>query len=340
MAYVQAGASIETQRLETAFPVPELGSLHGKFLDLPLSCEVLVQVAASSINPADRKGPGPYPQVLGSDLAGTVLRVEDSCHRLRPGDKVWADIGAVTRLPGSHSESKGKENGAYGQVAVALESQLGTMPKSLDFSVAASLPKVALTSYKALRWYGGAPYHRNDTAVLILGGSGGTGTTGIQLAHAWGAANILTTTSASNKAFCESLGASRVINYHQNKWWEVLPNQSVDVVYDTVGEDGTADHAMHVLRPGGFFVTIAGKLSQKPRADVRQTRFINSDTNLDNVPILDELRGLVDSGQLGMPQVKVYALQDIQAAFNESAAGRTVGKIGIRVPASSAVSEL
>ena len=41
--------------------------------------------------------------------------------------------------------------------------------------------EVSLTSYKALKWYGGAPYGR-DVTVLILGGSGGCGSTGIQLA--------------------------------------------------------------------------------------------------------------------------------------------------------------
>ena len=53
-------------------------------------------------------------------------------------------------------------------------------------SVAIVLPcsvgtEVSLTSYKALKWYGGAPYGQ-DVTVLILGGSGGCGSTGIQLA--------------------------------------------------------------------------------------------------------------------------------------------------------------
>jgi len=93
--------------------VPELGDLHKTRSGLPDSCEVLVNVKYSSINPADRSSPGPYPQVMGSDLAGTVVAVEDSCKRLKVGDRVWADIGAVT--------SPGKENGAFAPIAVALE---------------------------------------------------------------------------------------------------------------------------------------------------------------------------------------------------------------------------
>ena len=50
---------------------------------------------------------------------------------------------------------KTKELGGYAQYAVALESQLWTSPKGMSFNEAASLPKVALTSYKALVWYAG-----------------------------------------------------------------------------------------------------------------------------------------------------------------------------------------
>merc|ERR1712107_275252 len=78
------------------------------------------------------------------------------------------------------SDGRGKENGAYAQIAVDLESQLGLMPRNLDFTEAGVLPKVSLTSYKALQWYGGAPYHDREVTVLMLGGSGGTGTTGIR----------------------------------------------------------------------------------------------------------------------------------------------------------------
>ena len=55
------------------------------------------------------------------------------------------------------------------------------MPTNIGFQEAGSLPKVALTTIKAYRRYAGAPWaHRPK--VLVLGGSGGTGTAGIMLA--------------------------------------------------------------------------------------------------------------------------------------------------------------
>jgi NADPH:quinone reductase-like Zn-dependent oxidoreductase len=296
---------------------------------------VLVAVAVSSVNPADRYISQPLPQVLGSDLAGTVIAVEDSCQRLRVGDRVWADIGAVTET----SDGKGKENGAYAQIAVALESQLGFMPRNLDFTEAGVLPKVSLTSYKALQWYGGAPYHDREVTVLMLGGSGGTGTTGIQMAKAWGATTVITTTSQANADYVTSLGADRVIDYHTQNWWDesVVANNSVDVIYDAVGQSGTGDRAMPKLRTGGFYVSLRGQMPSQPRDDVSSNFFINSDTNLDNVELLDSIRDLVQADQLHMRSITQYSLFNITGAFQESSMGHVNGKIAVFIPVVSDV---
>ena len=64
----------------------------------------------------------------------------------------------------------------------ALESQVAVFPGAVGFVEAGSLPKVALTSYKALGWYGGGANATDPAAkalwaakptVLVLGGSGG-----------------------------------------------------------------------------------------------------------------------------------------------------------------------
>jgi len=307
---------------------PSLGDLRKQFTGLPASCEVLVAVNASSVNPADQMTPGPFPQVMGSDMAGSVIAVETTCKRLKVGDKVWADIGAVTHTVAA----AGKENGAYGQIAVALESQLGMMPRNLDFQEAAALPKVALTSYKALAWYGGAPYTQTAHKILIFGGSGGCGTTGIQIAKALGASEVITTTSGANVDYVKKLGADTIINYHSSNWWEVVADESVDVIYDTVGQPGTGDRAMKKIKPGGYYVTITGSLPTKPRRDVHSNKFINSATNLDNIDLLEALRDLVEQDRLRMPARKAYPLSEIVAAFGESAKGHVNGKLVIDLP--------
>eukprot|EP00929_Paragymnodinium_shiwhaense_P047959 TRINITY_DN24319_c0_g1_i1.p1 TRINITY_DN24319_c0_g1~~TRINITY_DN24319_c0_g1_i1.p1 ORF type:complete len:369 (+),score=58.99 TRINITY_DN24319_c0_g1_i1:74-1180(+) len=323
-------ATSSSNRSVQDWEVPKLGDLRRKFEGLPRSCEVLLQISASSVNPADRSVSGPFPQVMGSDLSATVVAAEANCTRLKIGDRVWADIGAVVNC----SSGKGKENGAYAQYAVALETQLGLMPRNLGVEEAAALPKVSLTSYKALRWYGGAPYTGRQASVLILGGSGGTGSVGIQLAKAWGANTVITTTSAANTDYVRSLGADLVIDYKTSNWTTVIADESVDVIYDTVGQKGTGDAAMAKLVKGGHYVTIVGAVPTKPRADVTSTMFINSNTNLDNFQILDELRALVEQDKLRMRDITTYSLLDILKAFDESASGHVRGKLVITAPAS------
>ena len=323
----------------SSFHVPILGSLHRRYTGIPpnASCEVIIDVRASSVNPSDihpNIALDDFPKVLGSDVAGVVKATGDGCNRLKPGDRVWGDIGANALT----KAGKTKELGGYAPQAVALEAQLSRIPCSLSFAEAGSLPKVALTSYKALTWYAGAPnaprWKRPDSYALVLGGSGGTGTTGIQLAKAFGAATVATTTSAANSAYVKKLGADIVIDYHSSNWWEpaVIPDSSVDVIYDTVGENGTGDRAMTKLRPGGFYVTITGQLATTVRQQRGQAFFINSDTNLASAPLLEDLSLLAAAGKLRMPFIdSTFNLSAVADAFSRSRSGHVVGKISITV---------
>ena len=115
---------------------------------------------------------------------------------------------------------------------------------------------MALTSYKALVWYGGATVTSPCVAggrqctVLVLGGAGGCGTTGIQLArHLYSrGVNIIATCGADDMSYCQALGANVTYDYRaKQQWWQLLANASIDTIYDTVGEAGTADRAMPLL---------------------------------------------------------------------------------------------
>ena len=96
---------------------------------------------------------------MGADIAGRVVATNGvNCTRLSQGDAVWADIGAYAtprvsaQVRGQASTgSSSKELGAYGQYAVALETQLGLKPSNIDFQEAGVLPKVALTTIKAYK---------------------------------------------------------------------------------------------------------------------------------------------------------------------------------------------
>ena len=82
------------QKYEAAFKTPALGVLHKKFADLPTTCEVLVKVMTSSVNPCDRAADSAFdPKPMGSDLSGIVMQVGTGCIRLKVGDQVRRPLG-------------------------------------------------------------------------------------------------------------------------------------------------------------------------------------------------------------------------------------------------------
>ena len=309
-------------------PVP---SLHS-------STVVLVKVAASSVNPVDYKLlefpilPLKFPARLGMDMAGTVSAIGGACPHLKVGDAVWADM-ADDGL------------GGYAEYALIECSHLGLAPPSLTPLEAASLPLVAMTGRAALFAAGApwAPSSRDGTAnrlplsstsrrsgpvVMVLGGSGGCGAAGIQLALAWGASTVYTTTSKTNFAFVANLGAARAFDYHTEEWTTLLGNNSVDVVYDTVGVAGAAEEAMGALRPGGTFVTIAGNLAAHPKPGVRQFYIHHWEKN---VTALDDIAAAVRKGALRATLSATVGLAAVPSAFGVSAEGHVLGKIAVDV---------
>ena len=99
--------------------------------------EVLVKVAATSVNPIDwklRSGaakaimPLTFPAILGRDVAGTVEKAGPNVNNPSPGQKV---IGLV--------------NGSYAEYMTAQAEHLTVLPHGLDLVKSAALPLVVTT---------------------------------------------------------------------------------------------------------------------------------------------------------------------------------------------------
>ena len=112
--------------------------VYGDTPDLkPGAGEVLVKMAATSINPIDwklRRGdlkalmPLQFPAILGRDLAGEVVGLGDGVKTRKIGDRV---LGLV--------------NHAYAEYVLCKADELALIPSGLSFEQAAALPLVVLT---------------------------------------------------------------------------------------------------------------------------------------------------------------------------------------------------
>jgi len=164
----------------------------------PAGRDLLVKVEAVSVNPVDykqRKTASAAPRVLGWDAAGTVEAVGDKVTLFKPGDAVYY-AGDVTR-PGSNSEYQ-----------LVDERIVGRKPKSLDFAQAAAIPLTAITAWEGF-------FDRlkvvKGRSMLIIGGAGGVGSIGIQLAKIAGLRVIATASRPESIAWCKAMGADEVV---------------------------------------------------------------------------------------------------------------------------------
>lgn len=317
----------------TSVPIPTAG--HG---------EALIRVNGSSVNPSDvdEVELGACIRGCGADVSGTVVSCS-GCSRLKVGDEVWTLASP-----------------AYSEYVVAKEENVGLKPVSIDLTSAATIPEVGLTSLFSLKRTAaapgtplpaGSPWTKDNLTIVITAGSGGTGSVGIELAKAWGATNIATaTTGAAGIAFVKSLGATFVTDYKVVDIFDALSDDSVDIVYDNYGAEGTADKAMPKLREGGVYLLmphgecfVTNKqgppcLSAHPKAGVTQLNYnTGPDFNAHALQGLNELKELVEQKHIRAVVDKQFDLADIKAAFAYSAGsgqggvGEHIGKISIRV---------
>ncbi len=276
--------------------------------------EVVVEVHAASINPADwkvREGLRrdavelSFPHILGRDFSGVVREVGPGVEDLSPGDAVFA----VTDR--SHE-------GAYAEAVAIKAALVAKKPAALGHAEAAAL---ALTGLTALVSLADTAALKSGETALIHGGAGGVGSFAVQFAKHLGA-RVLATASAGNHDYVRGLGADEAIDYSNRDFAEAVP--ACDVVFDTVGGD-VHRRSYAVLRPGGRLVHIVSLPAgfEPPRDDVTVLR---PDVQRDRQH-LEWIVELVESGAVRPPAIKRMALAEAAAAHELSKAGHVRGKI-------------
>lgn len=214
----------------------------------PGSGEVLVRVVAAGVNGADvlqRRGLYPPPQgasdIPGLEIAGEVVALGSGVLNTKVGERVTALLSG----------------GGYAEYAVAAESLCLPIPEGLSLIEAASLPETYLTVWSNL-------FERGDLSsgetVLVHGGSGGIGTTAIQLAAARGALVLATAGSAEKARACERLGAVRGIDYRNEDFVHIARQatggRGVDLILDIIGAS-YLERNLAAAAPGGRLVVIS-----------------------------------------------------------------------------------
>ncbi len=137
----------------------------------PKEQEVLLQIKAAGVNPADWKyrsgmykqfAPLSFPWIPGLEAAGIVETVGSGVTAFQPGQAVFGFVPS-----------------AYAEYSAVPVTDLTLKPENLNFDQAASVPVGAMTAWAAVE---AADLHAGQR-VLVQGGAGGVGNFAVQLAH-------------------------------------------------------------------------------------------------------------------------------------------------------------
>ncbi|WP_216362530.1 zinc-binding dehydrogenase [Bowmanella denitrificans] len=287
--------------------------------------EVLVRVKAASVNPVDiqtRRGDYqsaiPLPAKLGVDCAGVIEQVGEGVKNLKVGDEVFY----VPRLLANE--------GSYATHHVEKAAIVAKKPGSLSFEQAATLPLAAGTAWECLIERGRL---KAGDKVLVHGGAGGVGVYAIQIARHIGA-YVVTTASARNKAFVESLGADKHHNYQEASLYQQLQQDypaGFDIIVDTVGHH-TIQNSLALLADGGRLVSIVDMAVPQNLLNGWQANAeLHFVFTTQSAQRLSEIASVVDAGGIKPILERTMGLNDIVQAHELIEAGSRQGKIAITI---------
>ncbi len=271
--------------------------------------QVLVRVAAASINPIDwkmRSGaakerfPVEFPAILGRDVSGTVRSVGAKVEGFAPGDKVMALAWKT-----------------YAELCVVNATDLVHVPEGLDLIDAAAVPLVTLTGEQLISL--GTNIQKGQT-VLVTGALGSVGRSAVFTAKQAGAI-VFAGVRKSQKEQAKELGADEVIGLDDDA--DLARLGFLDAVADTVGGE-TAQKLIAKVKPGGVYGSVVG-----PPANAKMHPTVRVQPIMAK-PDAAKLRWLAEqvaAGKLRIPIDRMVPLEDAAKAHAAAEKGGVNGKI-------------
>jgi NADPH:quinone reductase-like Zn-dependent oxidoreductase len=268
--------------------------------------EVLVRVAATSVNPVDcqrRAGltkdfyPLQFPGLIGIDLSGTVVKLGLGVEGFSVGDQVFA-----------------MADNAYAELCVVKAEVLAKVPKGLDLISAAALPLVTTTGNQLMSATG----IKAGQTVLVVGAAGNVGRSAVFTAKDRGATVIAGVLKRQMDA-AKTVGADRAVATDDDAAIAGLP--PLDAVADTVGRK-TAEMLIAKVKPGGVYASVVGppqNAAKYPAAKVAEV-FSHFDGKT-----LEFMAEAVRDGKLMIPIGQKFPLSEAaqaQAAVEKGGVGK------------------
>lgn len=313
-------ADLEDSSHMRAFVISRAGTDTIELAEVPrpqiADDELLVEVRAIGVGvhdsyflPQDAR----YPYPIGIEAAGVVEEIGGSVTGYLPGDRI-AFVSSMQPKGGTWAEF----------VAVSIRSLIIPIPSGVDFVNAAAIPVAGNTALRALSALTAVP---SGESLFIAGGSGAIGTLGIQLArqHGW---RVGASASVANHGYMRTLGAEKVVDYHDPHWTEQVREWMPGGVDAALAvQPGTAVDSLRVVKDGGQLLSISGDSPATERGIRVEMIPYQADVRGELVQLLSD----VAAGTMHVEIERVYPFEDALAALAKVQTRRARGKSILRM---------
>jgi len=269
--------------------------------------EVLVRVAATSVNPIDYKRRGgltkdfyplTFPGLIGVDLAGTILKGGPGVEGFSVGDKVFA-----------------MADNTYAELCVVKAAMLAKVPMGLDLIQAAALPLVTITGNQLMSATG----IKAGQTVMVVGAVGNVGRSAVFTAKQRGA-TVIAGVLKRQIDEAKTVGADQVVPTDDDT--AIASLSPLDAIADTVG-GRTAEKLIAKVKAGGVYASVVE--APQNAAKYPSVRMAHVFSKFDR-KTLESMAEAVRDGKLVIPISQKLPLNEAAEAQAEAEKGG-VGKI-------------
>ena len=277
--------------------------------------------------------PVTYPQVVGHEIVGTVVRTGPKVTKYKAGDLVGvgcivdscrhcdnckADLenycteGMQGTYMGVEKQTGKPTQGGYSSVIVVDQNYVLQIPKGMDPARAAPLLCAGITLYSPLRHWGAAT---GKTVGIV--GLGGLGHMGVKLGHAMGARVILFTTSPDKVADGKKLGADDVvISKNENEMTRYTGK--LDLIVNTVAAAHDLDPFITLLKRDGTMVLVGAPAKPHPSPQIFNMIMQRRSIAGSGIGGIKETQEMLDfcAKHNVLPEIEMTSIQDINQAWN------------------------
>tara|TARA_Y100000590_G_scaffold466974_1_gene644141 strand:- start:719 stop:1690 length:972 start_codon:yes stop_codon:yes gene_type:complete len=299
----------------------------------PNENQVLIKVKATSANYADlvmingnyQTKPS-FPFGPGIECSGIVSAIGKKVNNVKIGQNVLAKV--------KHS--------GFAEYTIAEADLTFPFPKKMSWEEAGSFFVSYVSSYAAIKWQGEL---KENQTILVLGASGGTGVTALQIGKALGAKVIGSASNEKKLKTVKMQGATHTVNYKTEdlklRINQITSGSGVDVVFDPVGGN-LFDKALSSLGWGGKYLIFgfvggipnipANRLLVKHRSAIGcSLRYFENFEPEKLIKGVQKLFKLYDLGKLKPLISKIYKLENAKEALDDLEKRKAIGRIIIKI---------